>query len=137
MGKKLALLIVAFMAAMAIAAWAEEVKTIKGEVIDISCYVPADAKGEGHKACALACLKAGEPAGILEDGTGKIYLVITGDHATNPSAKVLPFVAKTVEVTGSVSEKAGVSVIDIKDIKEAASPATTGMTEEKQGMTGY
>lgn len=137
MGNRLVLVLtVMFVAAVAMVALAEEVKTIKGEVIDISCYVPAGAKGEEHKACALACLKAGEPAGILEDGTGKVYIVVTGDHTTNPSAKVLPFAAKMVEVTGSVSEKDGLSVIDIKDIKEAqAVPA--GTMEEKKGMGGY
>jgi len=95
-----------------------EEKTITGEVIDISCYVTAGAKGMEHKDCAIACLKAGEPAGILDESTGKVYLVITEDHKTQPQEKVLPYVAQTVEVKGNVSERSGVSVIDIKEIKE-------------------
>lgn len=99
-------------------AFSSEIKTIKGEVIDVSCYASAGAMGEGHKTCALACLKAGEPAGILEEKTGKVYVVVTMDHMSNPATKVMPFVAKMVEVTGSVNEKGGVSTVDIKDIKE-------------------
>jgi|GEM_PF-964428 len=99
-------------------AFSEE-KTIIGEVIDVSCYAAAGAKGMEHKACAIECLKVGEPAGILEESTGKIYLVITEDHKTRPQDKVLPYVAQTVEVKGNVSERSGVSVIDIKEIKEA------------------
>ncbi len=98
-------------------AFSEE-KTIIGEVIDVSCYVAQGAKGMEHKQCAIACLTAGEPAGILEDKTGKIYLVVTEDHKTNPRDKVMPFVAKMVEVTGDVNERSGVSTIDIKDIRE-------------------
>lgn len=122
---------------MFIVAFAQEVKTIKGEVIDISCYVTAGAKGEDHKTCALACIKAGEPAGILEEGTGKVYLIITSDHMTNPSEKILPFVAKTVEATGTIAEKSGISTIDIKDIKEPkAMPMDMEGMQNKESM-GY
>ncbi|MDD5435791.1 MAG: hypothetical protein PH343_10215, partial [Nitrospira sp.] len=76
--------------------FAQEVKTIKGEVVDISCYVAEGAKGADHKSCAVACLDAGEPAGILEDGTGKLYVVVTMDHTKNPSKKMIPYVAKMV-----------------------------------------
>ena len=126
-------------------AFSQDLRTIKGEVIDVSCYVAQGAKGLDHKTCALACLGAGEPAGILEEGTGKVYLVVTGDHTTNPSTKMLPYVAKMVEATGTVNEKGGVATIDIKDIKEAENPSM-GMGKEtmqktspseKKGMMGY
>ncbi len=118
--------------ASAIIAFSAEVKTIRGEVIDISCYTAAQAKGEEHKECALACIKAGEPAGILEENTGNVYIVVSEDHMTNPATKVLPFVAKMVEVTGTVNEKGGVRTVDIKDIKEI--PATEGTAKEATGM---
>lgn len=99
--------------------WAfSEEKIITGEVIDVSCYVIAGAKGMEHKQCAIDCLKAGAPAGILEESTGKVYIVIVEDHKTDPAEKVLPFVAKMVEVKGNVNERSGVSVIDVKEIKE-------------------
>jgi len=101
-------------------AYSAETKKITGEVVDVSCYVAEGAKGEGHKACAIACVKAGEPAGILEENTGKVYVVVTGDHS-NPAKKIKPYVAKMVEVTGTVNERGGISTIDIKEIKEIKS----------------
>ncbi|OGX17326.1 MAG: hypothetical protein A3K83_01285 [Omnitrophica WOR_2 bacterium RBG_13_44_8b] len=125
-------------------AFSQETKTIKGEVIDVSCYVTAGEKGEGHKACALACLEAGEPAGILEEATGKVYVVITEDHTTNPSKKMIPYVARIVEATGTVYEKAGIAAIDVKEIKEVEMgmqkemmPEKRAVSSEKQGMRSY
>jgi hypothetical protein len=125
-------------------AFSQEAKTIKGEVIDVSCYVAAGAKGMDHRTCAIDCLKAGEPAGILEEGTNKVYLVVTEDHATNPATKVLPFVAKMVEATGTVSERGGLSTIDIKEIKEIQSQSMDmksmpegSMMKNNMKMGGY
>ncbi len=121
--------------AICASALAQETKIVKGEVIDISCYTAAAAKGEDHKTCALACIEAGEPAGILEDGTSKIYTVITTDH-TNPAKKITPFVGKTVEASGAVYERNGITTIDIKEIKEAANAAaeTGGAKTGQAGM---
>jgi len=101
-------------------AFSQETKTIKGEIIDVSCYVAAGAMGADHKNCATACIKAGEPAGILEEKTGNVYIVITGDHSTNPGKKVLSNVANMVEAKGTVSEKGGIRTIDITEIKKVA-----------------
>lgn len=123
-------------------AFAEE-KTIKGEVIDVSCYVAEGAKGDAHKECAIACIKAGQPAGILDEGTGKVYIAVKEeDHMKNPGTELLPYVAKMVEVKGSVNERGGVAIIDVKEIKEIGNvvPKTekkgSGMMEEKKG-SGY
>ncbi len=93
------LLVIAFLFVLAGIAFAAEPVTIQGEVIDLSCYLAEGAHGAEHATCGIACLKNGEPPAILEEKTGKIYLVVTTDHSS-PATKVLPFVAKTVEVTG-------------------------------------
>lgn len=117
-----------------------EGKTIKGEVIDVSCYVAEGAKGDAHKECAIACVKAGQPAGILEEGTDKVYVAAKEeDHMKNPGTELLPYVAKMVEVKGNVSERGGVAIIDVKEIKELGNTAPMiekkgfGMMEEKKG----
>jgi hypothetical protein len=115
--RKFVLVVLALLVAGGVA-FSQEAKTIKGEVIDVSCYVMEGAKGMAHKDCAVACMKAGQPAGILEDGTGNVYVVVTADHLTNPATKVLPYTAKMVEVIGTVNEKGGARTIDIKSIKE-------------------
>ena len=117
----------------------EELQTIRGEVIDVSCYVSHEARGEAHKDCAVACMKAGQPAGILEESTGKVYVAAKEeDHLTNPNIELIPYAAKMVEVKGIVNERGGVATIDIKEIKEISGSSMmekkgSGMMEQKKG----
>lgn len=91
--------------------------TLKGEVIDQPCYEGKGAKGEAHKACALSCAKRGNQLAILADG-GAVYS-ITGDYAANKNEKLIPYVADTVEVKGTVTEKDGKKWLNITSIKKA------------------
>src|SRR5438045_2889189 len=102
----------------------KEVK-LKGEVIDQPCYDKGGKKGEAHKACALSCAKRGNQMAILEDGTNNVYS-IEGDYADNKNEKLVPYVAETVEVKGTVSEKDGKKWVTISSIKkaEAKQPST-------------
>ena len=62
----------------------------------------------------MACAKKGLATGIMTaDG---IY-TITGDYAANSNAKLLDFVARSVIVTGEVTEKDGDKSINVKSIK--------------------
>ena len=92
--------------------------TLKGEVIDQPCYDKGGKKGEAHKACALSCAKRGNQMAILEDGTNNVYS-IEGDYADNKNEKLVPYVAETVEVKGTVSEKDGKKWVTISSIKKA------------------
>lgn len=105
----------ALVVAMALPALAADV-TVKGEVVDIACATSkgAGGKGSGHAACAMSCAKRGQPVGILNDEA--IYEV-TGDFAANNNAKLLDFVAKSVTVTGEVTEQGGKKLLNIKTIK--------------------
>lgn len=102
-------------AAMVLPAFAADV-TVKGEVVDIACATSkgAGGKGDGHAACAMSCARRGQPVGLLNDEA--IY-EITGDFAANNNAKLLDFVAKSVTVTGEVTEQGGKKLLNIKTIK--------------------
>jgi molybdopterin-guanine dinucleotide biosynthesis protein A len=104
-----------FAMAMALPAFAADV-TVKGEVVDIACATSkgAGGKGDGHAACAMSCARRGQPVGLLNDEA--IY-EITGDFAANNNAKLLDFVAKSVTVTGEVTEQGGKKLLNIKTIK--------------------
>jgi len=56
--------------------YAAEAVAVKGELIDTYCYALMGAKGESHRQCAIDCIKAGIPAGLLEEGTGKVYVLL-------------------------------------------------------------
>ena len=107
----------AFVVSLAMPAFAADM-TVKGEVVDVACSVAKKdgGKGAAHANCAMVCAKKGQPVGIL---TADAIYTVTGDYASNSNAKLLDFVAKTVEVSGDVTEKDGQKMIAIKSIKLA------------------
>jgi hypothetical protein len=89
------------LAAGGLSAAGEEV-TLKGEVVEVSCYSKQGvAKGTGaaHVSCAVDCAKQGKPLGLLTDGDGLFKFV--GDYTDNNNAKLIPFIGKQVEVKGT------------------------------------
>jgi len=109
---KLAAGIIAGLFVVAVAAPAvAKTETIRGQIVDQSCYLKdtANNKGKDHKMpkgdtadCAVACAKAGRPMALLTED-GKVY-EITGGLAADKNAKIIPHIAHTVEVTGDVTE---------------------------------
>lgn len=92
--------------------------TIVGEVVDQPCFEGKNgARGEGHKTCALSCAKRGNQLAVVEDKTNAVYS-ITGDYSANKNEKLIPFVAETVEVKGTVTEKDGKKWLAISSIKK-------------------
>ena len=92
-------------------------KTIKGEVVDVACYLKSGGKGDDHKACAEACAKGGGTLGILTDD-GKLYVsLLPDDHKNNPNAILMDHVAHKVEASGMIRSKNGVSGIMITKVE--------------------
>ena len=83
--------------------------TIKGEVVDIACYLAQGARGPEHVACATACAKAGGALGILAPD-GKLYVsVLPDDHKHNPNYLLMDHIGQTVDAKGFVRSKGGVN----------------------------
>lgn len=107
----------AFVASLTVPMFAQaHTMTVKGEVVDVACATKKAPGGKGadHASCAMACAKKGMPAGLL---TADAIYTITGDYAANNNAKLLEFVAKSVEVTGEMTEKDGQKALNVKSIK--------------------
>ena len=118
-----ALTVAAFAVALGAPAFAKEA-TVKGQIVDVSCYNADKANNAGvdHKMpkgdtkdCALGCAKAGRPMALLTSD-GKVY-VLTGGLAAEKNAKIIPHVAHTVEVTGDVTEADGKMMIAADSLK--------------------
>ncbi len=89
----------------------EETKevTVKGEVVDMACYVDHNATGAKHADCAKKCITSGLPVGIK--GTdGKTYLLI-GEHKPMNS-ELVEYAAKTITVKGKLAERGGIAMIE-------------------------
>jgi hypothetical protein len=114
--KKFAAFSVAVVVAGLVAVWsvqaaeekaAKEV-TVKGEVLDMACYLDHGAKGEKHAQCAQTCIESGLPVGIKGED-GKTYLLI-GEH--KPLNKELAqYAGKTITVKGKLAGRDGINMI--------------------------
>jgi hypothetical protein len=75
--------------------------TLRGEIVEVSCFSKgvAQSTGASHVACAKECAQKGQPLAILTEEDGLIK--ITGDYAANKYAKLMDFVGKQVELRGT------------------------------------
>jgi hypothetical protein len=90
--------------------------TVKGEVVDLWCYLEGGDHGPSHKACATACAKAGNPIGVV-DAKGNIY-VTAGIQDHQPAQAVLADkMSQEVSVTGTLVKKGGTQMIYVKSVK--------------------
>src|SRR5439155_24894060 len=73
--------------------------TVKGEVIDLWCYLEGGDHGAEHKDCATMCAKAGNPIGILDD-KGNIYVAMGLKEHQAGMELLSDKMAETVTATG-------------------------------------
>jgi len=94
--------------------------TLKGEVIDVACYLASGARGASHVDCAEACAKAGGALGILTTD-GKVYISLLPDnHKNNPNYLLMDHIGQTVEAKGYVRSKGGVNGIMLRSVEMAS-----------------
>lgn len=90
--------------------------TVVGEVVDVSCYLQLGKRGEAHIPCGTDCVRNGAPIGVV-DAQNRLYIVMPEEHDPRRYGKValkeamLPFMAKTVAVTGMLTERDGVNTL--------------------------
>ena len=94
-------------------------KTVTGQVIDLACYTSVGAHGMSHAKCAMACAKAGGALGILTSD-GNVLVSIGPSPGADPNKLLLPYVEKSVTVTGKVFAGHGLSTIAISKVTAAA-----------------
>ena len=97
--------------------YAAETVTVKGEVIDTYCYALMGAKGESHRQCAIDCVKAGIPAGLLEEGTGKVYVLLPNKDKTGLPKGVIDKMGRMATVTGKAYTSGGSNFLTVESIK--------------------
>lgn len=95
--------------------------TVKGEIIDSKCYLTGmmGGKGEEHKDCAIACIKGGLPVAILEEKTGKVYVVVPAKGQKGANETLVQYAAETVTLKGMFVEKGGTKVFAYNSVETA------------------
>ena len=101
---------------IAVPLYAAETVTVKGEVIDTYCYALMGAKGESHRQCAIDCVKAGIPAGLLEEGTGKVFVLLPNKDKTGLPKGVMDKMGRMATITGKVYSSGGSQFLTVESI---------------------
>ena len=91
--------------------------TVKGEIIDSACYLGMGAKGLSHKQCGIDCVKAGTPVAILEEGTGKIYVLMSNKDKTPLPQAVIDKMGETTTIKGTLYTAGGSQIIAVDSVE--------------------
>lgn len=96
---------------------AGETVTLKGEVLDMACYMSHEGMGDKHAKCAKTCLLGGAPAGILgSDGT--VTLLVEDHGAKKPYKALLELAGQKAEVTGKRYTRGGLTAVVVSAVKK-------------------
>jgi hypothetical protein len=100
---------------LALAGHAEnETVAIKGQVVDLHCFLTRGAHGEEHAGCANACLNRDVPAGFLADD-GTLYLLVN-EKPVSVKEKVAGKAGKKSIARGKIVERNGVKALQVASI---------------------
>ena len=97
--------------------YAAETVTVTGELIDTYCFVLMGAKGESHRQCAIDCIKEGIPAGLLEDGTNKVYVLLPNKDKSPLPKAVVDKMGRKATITGKIYAMGGSQFLTVESIK--------------------
>lgn len=90
--------------------------TLKGEIVDLACYLARGGKGPEHATCAAKCAEMGQPIGLAASD-GKTYLLMA-DHAdTSAYAKAKSLAGSKVEIQGQVAARDGMNGLTVLAVK--------------------
>ena len=87
--------------------------TIIGEVIDVVSYMTSGTKADSPEGVEIlrASAAGGNPLGILEAESGKVYLVTMKQANTSAKETLLQYVGQRIAAKGDVYKKGGSSIL--------------------------
>jgi hypothetical protein len=88
---------------------------VKGEVLDMTCYIAHNFSGPQHAECAKTCIRKGLPVG-LKGEDGKVYLLVGEKQPVN--AELADYAAKTVTIRGIETKRRGFALLQVKEIRK-------------------
>jgi hypothetical protein len=88
--------------------------TVKGEAVDLWCYMEGGDRGPAKKDCATAC--AGNPIGIV-DAKGTVYLTAGLEDHQPARDLLINKMDEQVTVTGTLVTKGGAKMLFVKSVQ--------------------
>ena len=90
-----------------------------GEIVDATCYMDHEGKGDKHAGCAMKCVANGTPMMLLMDD-GNAVLLTQPHEDTDGYAKAKDMAGKKVTITGKLTSRAGAKAIVVSGCSLAA-----------------
>jgi len=90
--------------------------SVKGEVLDMTCYIAYNLSGPDHASCARDCIRSGLPVGIKAED-GKVYL-LTGKAGKPVNAELADYAAQVVTIKGKESIRDGFAQLQVEEIRK-------------------
>jgi hypothetical protein len=90
---------------------------LRGEVVDLTCYMGQESRGKEHEGCTKACLMGGAPAGLLSEN-GSLYLLLE-DHL-NPKSyeNIRTMGGDLVKVKGKVFKRGEILSLIVSKVQK-------------------
>ncbi len=95
--------------------------TVKGEVIDLVSFMVSGVKADSPQGLEIvkASAAAGNPLGILEEGTGRVYVVTMKQANTGANQTLISWIGTRITAKGQVYTKGGTRVLVLMTIGKA------------------
>lgn len=100
----------------------QENVTVVGQVVDVVGYMTAGTKSDTPqgKEATLASANGGNPLGLLDEKTGKVYIVAMKQANTGAKETLLPWIGMKIQAKGDVYKRGGIEVLVLGVIGKAA-----------------
>jgi len=90
--------------------------TVEGEILDMACYVAHEAKGAEHAKCAQACVKSGQPMGLLATD-GQVYLLYASHDDASAFESAKQHAGKQVSITGVAAKRGSMNGLEVHAVQ--------------------
>jgi hypothetical protein len=97
---------------------ADAAVTLRGEVVDLHCYLTRGASGPEHAGCGNACLARGVTPGFLAED-GRVFLLLAS-RPFSVKDEVAGLAGEKVTLTGTLVERAGLHALKLESVARAA-----------------
>jgi hypothetical protein len=93
---------------------------LTAQVADLNCWLGQGAKGAGHRDCAIACAKLGQPLVLLTDD-GYIYYPVVKTMPSGPAGNdmLMAFAEQRVNVKGTMIQRGNARAFIIESVAAA------------------
>ena len=95
-----------------------ETVTVKGEVVDLWCFLDHGGRGEKHKDCAVTCANAGNPIGLVDE-KDQAYLLMGAEMHKSMKDDLTKQMAATVTVKGKLVKSGGLQALYVESMEAA------------------